>query len=144
MSQVKGLRGLLIALVIIVLSAGVVAAAGPDGHGLATAAEKAGKTVPVAAQDEETTDEETTDETTDQETTQTTEQQTEAATHASTGGDHCATDPRTLTAEALALLNHGAIVCWAAHQPTPAEFANHGAWVRSWAQQNHGHTKPPK
>ena len=32
-------------------------------------------------------------------------------------------------------MNHGSIVCWAAHQTEwPAEFKNHGAWVRSWAQ----------
>ena len=117
-----GLRGLLVAIVVIVLSSGAAAAAGPSGdaaNGLATAAEKAGKTVPVAAQEE-------------------TEEGTVAADQGA-GGDHCATDPRTLEPAALAELNHGAIVCWAAHQETPEGFDNHGAWVSSWAKQNHGH-----
>ncbi len=129
-----GLRGLLVAIVVIVLSAGAAAAAGPSGHaanGLATAAEKAGKTVPVAAQEESEQDEETEQET---------EEDTQAAP-ADAGGDHCATDPRTLEPEALAELNHGAIVCWAAHQETPEGFDNHGAWVSSWAKQNKGHSE---
>ena len=132
MRHLYGLRGLLVAIVVIVLSSGAAAAAGPSEHvtnGLATAAEKAGQAVPVAAQEE--TDE---DEVTEQET----EEETGAAP-VSAGGDHCATDPTSLDPEALAELNHGAIVCWAAHQETPAEFDNHGAWVSSWARQNNGH-----
>jgi hypothetical protein len=128
----SGLRGLLVAIVVIVLSSSAAAAAGPSGHaanGPATAAEKAGKTVPVAAQEESEQDEGTEPET---------EDETEAAPE-DAGGDHCATDPRTLEPEALAQLNHGAIVCWAAHQQTPEGFDNHGAWVSSWAKQNKGH-----
>ena len=130
-NHLYGLRGLLVAIVVIVLSAGA-AAAGPSGdaaNGLATAAEKAGKTVPVAAQ--EATEQ-------DEDAEQETEVATEAA-HEGAGGDHCATDPRTLEPEALAELNHGAIVCWAAHQETPEGLDNHGAWVSSWAKQNKGH-----
>ena len=127
-----GLRGLLVAIVVIVLSSSAAAAAGPSGHaanGLATAAEKADKTVPVAAQEESEQDEDAEQET---------EEETEAAPE-DAGGEHCATDPRTLEPEALAELNHGAIVCWAAHQETPEGFDNHGAWVSSWAMQNNGH-----
>ena len=131
LKHATGLRGLLVAVFVIVLSAGAVAAASPVGqaHGLATAAEKAGKTVPVAAQDETNEDEDGAEE-------PETEETVEAAP--SGAGDHCATDPTTLDEAALAELNHGAIVCWAAHQETPAEFDNHGAWVSSWAKKNHG------
>jgi hypothetical protein len=39
-------------------------------------------------------------------------------------------------------MNHGSIVCWAAHQPTPATgYANHGAWVSHWAHMGkHGNS----
>lgn len=36
--------------------------------------------------------------------------------------------------------NHGKLVSEAAHADTPAEFDNHGAWVRSVAKDNHGHS----
>ena len=36
--------------------------------------------------------------------------------------------------------NHGKLVSEAAHGVTPAGFANHGAYVRTIAQANHGHT----
>ena len=125
-----GLRGLLAALIVIVLSTGAAAAAGPSDHaakGLATAAEKAGKTVPVAGQADENEDEETEDE------------EEAAEEESAEDSEHCTTDPTTLDEAALAELNHGAIVCWAAHQETPAEFDNHGAWVSSWAKDNKGH-----
>jgi hypothetical protein len=126
-------RSLLAAVIVIALSAGVVAAGGPSGHaanGLATAAEKAGKTVPVAGQ--EANQEESEPEANEPEEEAPTDETSEDA------GEHCATDPTTLDEAALAELNHGAIVCWAAHQETPAEFDNHGAWVSSWAKKNHG------
>jgi hypothetical protein len=135
-TDTKGLRGLLIAIVVIVLSAGAVAAASPNGHaanGLATAADKAGKTVPVAAQGQEGTNEDTGGDVEDE------ANQPETTDDTGDTGDHCATDPRTLDDAALAALNHGAIVCWAAHQDTPEGFDNHGAWVSSWAKDNHGH-----
>ncbi|HYN70005.1 MAG TPA: hypothetical protein VEX41_07335 [Candidatus Eisenbacteria bacterium] len=50
------------------------------------------------------------------------------------GGDHCATDPTGLSESALAAMNHGSIVCWAAHQTSwPSIYANHGAFVSHWA-----------
>ncbi len=133
MKHAFGLRGLLAAIVIIVLSAGAAAAAGPGTNpdqGLATAAEKAGKTVPVAAQAAPNRDEEAVEE--EEEEEEAPEEETADAS------EHCATDPTTLDEEALAELNHGAIVCWAAHQETPDEFDNHGAWVSSWAKDNPG------
>ena len=62
------------------------------------------------------------------------ENETEATdADAGEGGDNCLTDPTTLTAEQLAAMSHGSIVCWAAHQDTPDGYANHGAWVSHWA-----------
>jgi hypothetical protein len=54
-----------------------------------------------------------------------------------------------MTDQELAALGHGSYVCWAAHQPTPDGYANHGAWVSHWAHmgkakgtagKSHGHT----
>lgn len=125
---VRRLRGILVAAVILLLSAGVVAAGGPSdpsAHGRDIASERSGKTVPVAqGNHEEDEDDEDADE--------------DGAEDAEVG-DHCATDPRTVEGEELAALSHGAIVCWAAHQAAPAGYRNHGAWVSEWAKQNKGH-----
>ena len=112
-------RGLLIALATLALSASLAFGAQPAGSwGLSNAASHAGKTVPVQAADEETAGDENVDETTDE----------------STSGDNCATDPSALTADELAAMKHGSIVCWAAHQTTwPDWFSNHGAFVKCWA-----------
>jgi hypothetical protein len=119
-------RGVLIAVAALALSASLAFGAQPAGSwGLSNAASHAGKTVPVKAVEQGTATDETTDGTTDQ-TTQTTD--------ASTTGDNCATDPSALTAEELAAMKHGSIVCWAAHQTTwPVWFSNHGAFVSCWA-----------
>ena len=45
----------------------------------------------------------------------------------------------TKAADAAHPDNHGALVSVAAKAVTPAGFANHGAYVRSIAMQNHGH-----
>lgn len=129
------LQGLLIALVALALSASLAFGAQPDSPGAAgraNAAVHAGKTVPVAnTGDEETAGDEDTDEVEEAAGEETGEETGEEAADA---GDHCLVDPTTLTAEELALMNHGSIVCWAAHQETwPEEFKNHGAWVSSWA-----------
>lgn len=58
-----------------------------------------------------------------------------------TPGDNCAIDPTGLSDEDLAALRHGQIVCWAAHQPTPDGYRNHGAWVSEWAKKNKGHAE---
>ena len=115
------LRGFLIALAAIALSAGLAFGAQPTTTGLANAAAHAGKTVPVRAADDQTAGDESTDETTDETTG---------------AGENCATDPTTLTPEDLALMRHGSIVCWAAQQTTwPEWFSNHGSFVKCWAHQ---------
>jgi len=123
------LRGLLVAIVPVALAAGLVAvvAAHDGGAGLANASDHAGKVVPVRGGNEDA------DEDAGEDAGEEAEQ--EAGEEAAGGGEHCATDPRTLEGEALAALNHGAIVCWAAHQDTPEGYRNHGAWVSEWAKQ---------
>jgi hypothetical protein len=130
-SVFRHLRPLLVSVVALILTAGIAFAAKPStpANGLAVAGQASGKTVPVVSGGDEnaTPDEETeSDEDTDTETNE------------DSGGDNCATDPATLTAEELAAATHGSIVCWAAQQDTPAEFDNHGAWVKSWATDNAG------
>lgn len=125
-------RAPLIGLVALVFSATVALAgqpASPGAAGLANAATHAGKTVPVTV-----TDEQTGDETEATETDESTEDTTDST-------DHCNVD-LTQDPSVLAELNHGSVVCTAAHQDTPEGFANHGAWVSSWAKQNHGHSAP--
>ena len=125
------LRGILIATAALALSASLAFGAQPaSSWGLSNAASHAGKTVPVTAADEQTAGDENTDETTDE----TTDVTTDVTTDESTSGDNCATDPSALTADELAAMKHGSIVCWAAHQTTwPDWFSNHGAFVRCWA-----------
>lgn len=125
------LQGLLIALVALALSASLAFGAQPEAPGAAgraNAATHAGKTVPVATTgDEETAGDEDTDEDEDAAGEEAGEETGEA-------GDHCLVDPTLLTEEELAAMNHGSVVCWAAHQETwPEEFTNRGAWVSSWA-----------
>ena len=132
-------RGLAIAMVVLALSAGLAFGAQPEASawGLANASSHAGKTVPVkTGQAEEAIDEDVDeDEDTEEEVV---EEEAPAEEEGSEeDGDNCATDPTTLTEEELADMKHGSIVCWAAHQTEwPEEFANHGAWVRSWAHKD--------
>jgi hypothetical protein len=123
------LRGLVIGVAALALSAGLAFGAEPPTSatfGLTNASEHAGKTVPVqAGQQDETTDEEVTEEETEEETT---EESSEEA------GENCSTDPTALTEEQLADLKHGQIVCWAAHQTEwPEWFEKHGDFVKCWA-----------
>jgi hypothetical protein len=130
-STLLRLRPLLIGLVVLLFTAGIAFAAKPDGPapGRAIAAEHAGKIVPVQA--EENADEE---EPAEEEPAE--EEETEQSEEA---GENCTTDPSELTAEELAEVRHGSVVCWAAHQETPEGFDNHGAWVSEWAKKNNGH-----
>jgi hypothetical protein len=127
------LRPLLVGLVALLFTAGIAFAAKPEGPppGLAVAAEHAGKTVPVQAEEEE--DEEETEEEVEEEVEE--EEETEDSEDAA----NCATDPSALTPEELAEVRHGSVVCWAAHQETPEGYDNRGAWVSEWAQKNRGH-----
>ena len=124
------LRGVLIALVALALSAGLAFGAQPEasGWGLSNASEKAGKTVPVKAGQAEDTDEDTTDEDEPTEDVEDTEDASEE------GGENCSTDPTALTPEELAEMRHGSVVCWAAHQTEwPEWFTKHGDFVKCWA-----------
>lgn len=132
--MLQGSRGLLVALAVLALSATMVLAAKPDSsqspaceHGQsATHTDQTGCTNPVTP-GTEGTDDQGTQAGTDTETTD-----SEAA---DAGGDHCTTDPTKLSVDELAATNHGSIVCWAAHAPTPVSFDNHGAFVSHWAHQ---------
>ena len=130
-SALHRLRPLLISLIVLILTAGIAFAGKPStpADGLAVASEASGKTVPVQARQGDEDGPEDVD---------TEEAKTNENEDAGDGGDHCATDPTTASVEELAALNHGAIACWAAHQATPDEYKNHGAWVSEWARQNHG------
>lgn len=132
-SAFRHLRPLLISLVALLLTAGIAFAGKPTavGSGHATASEASGVTVPVAGADEAEGSDQTIDADEDTEPDQETE------TNQADAGDHCLVDPNTATDEELAALNHGAIVCWAAHQPTP-DGEKHGALVSEWARKNHG------
>jgi hypothetical protein len=126
------LRGILIALSALALSATMVLGAQPTSTGLDNAATHAGKTVPVASGDVETAG----DEDTSAEDSGDTTDENAAPQDSTNTSDNCATDPTALTPEELDAMRHGSIVCWAAQQTTwPDWFANHGAFVKCWAHQ---------
>ncbi|MBI2763612.1 MAG: hypothetical protein HYX54_07685 [Chloroflexi bacterium] len=141
----RRLRPLLMGVVALLLTAGLALAARPVGlgSGRSTGTEASGKTVPTVVTDQttdadsasEAEEDATTDESVETAKTSEKDQTTDAT---SDSADHCLVDPTTATAEALAALNHGAVVCWAAHQVTPAGYANHGAFVSEWARKNDG------
>jgi hypothetical protein len=129
-------RGLLVALAMLALSAGAVLAvrpgATPDSlpsaatggleraaDGLKRAAEASGKTVPVAAPDQNEDADQDVDES---------EPAEDQAGDEQTGDEQAGTHPD----------NHGADVSAAAQGPTPQAFDNHGQFVRSIATANHG------
>ncbi len=123
-------KGLLVALVALMLSAGAAFAGAPTSTGLSLASSASGKTVPVDARDGQDSQDESTE--TDAPETETPD------APASDAADNCSTDPTGLTADQLAAMNHGSIVCWAAHQVTPDGYANHGAFVSEWAHKGKG------
>ena len=135
-SVLRHLRPILISLLALTLTAGIAMAAKPSDAGP--------RHGPKAAEVTENADTDTDQETdTDTDTETVTETDTDPATQpapdaATDAASHCLTDPTTATPEELSVLNHGAIVCWAAHQVTPDGYANHGAWVSEWAHKNHG------
>ncbi len=157
-------RHLLLALTVLALSAGLAFASTPPaaGPGLANAASDTGNAVDgdeILGEDDEAGEDEDSDEDVDEDADEDedsevededsedededSEDEDEAADEGAgadgegAGGEHCATDPSVATEEALALLNHGSLACWAAHQAEwPEWFSNHGAFVRCWA--HHG------
>jgi len=134
-------RGLFVAILTLGLSATIVFAAQPAGSAqrlAASAGQADGSEAPDASEGLEATDAPEASEAPDasespdgSETSGGSE--TPGANGPTGSNDNCAVDPTTLTPEQLAVMNHGAIVCWAAHQPTPDGYANHGAWVSQWA-----------
>jgi hypothetical protein len=134
------LRGVLIAFVVLALSAGLAFGAQPDAaaSGLANAAAHAGKIVPVQAGEEETSEDEDTDEDSDEDASE-----QESAEDSAEAGENCTTDPTALTPEELGAMRHGSIVCWAAQQTEwPEWFANHGSFVKCWAHQGKADATP--
>jgi hypothetical protein len=157
-------RGALIAVVALALSAGLAFAAHPSATTFSldssVSSQAAGHEASSGADQDVEVDETTggdadakeagevdevddvggpTDGTTDQAAGGATGQTTGQDPTIDTASTNCLTDPTTLTVEALAAMSHGSIVCWAAHQTTwPAEFQNHGAWVSSWAHMGKG------
>jgi len=131
------LRPLLVGLVALLFTAGIAFAAKPAAPppGLAIAAEHAGKTVPVQAEEEEAEDEDSEEQAEEELEEEEADEEGEEAEDA----ENCATDPTEFTPEELAEVRHGSVVCWAAHQETPEGYDNHGAWVSEWAKKNHGH-----
>ena len=117
----RRLRSLIIALAVLALSAGLVAGrempeAAADG--LATAAEAAGKIVPVGppaptegAPVEDVEEDEPGDE---------------------------VTEPAEEVVEPVVVMNHGSVVSEAAKAETPEGFRNHGAYVSSVAKGDDG------
>jgi hypothetical protein len=126
LTLIRRFRGPLVAVVAVLFSASVAMAgqpASPGAAGLAKAATHQTTTVTTSDETSETDETTETDESTD-------------TTDTSDSADNCTTDPNTVD---VSTLTHGQVVCWAAQQDTPDGFANHGAWVSSWAKQNHGH-----
>jgi hypothetical protein len=119
----RRLRSLVIALAVLALSAGV-AMAGRTLHSNTTA--PTGPTAEQGDQDEQGEEAEApeTDEA-DADEAETPETDEPAAGDATDAGVH----PD----------NHGKLVSEAATAPTPDGFDNHGAYVRTVAQANHGH-----
>ena len=121
--SVRRIRGILLALGILTLSATVVFAGQPAGKaasgaaGRAIAAQHSGTTVPTARDEGTDTD---------------TDTETDTAKDPASDGNTCAID-LTQDVSALSAYSHGEIVCSAAHAATPDGYANHGAWVRHWA-----------
>lgn len=116
----RRLKGLIIAIVALALSASLTfgAQAPASGFALGSSYEDSQNGDEVSG-DEDANEEEDTDEATEE--------------SSSESADNCLTDPTTLTEEELAAMTHGSIVCWAAQQETPEGYANHGAFVREWA-----------
>jgi hypothetical protein len=150
------LKPVLAAIAALTLTAGAALAGQPAGtpvDGLAIAAQHSGLTVPpngkgdsaapevdepdADAEDEGEPAEAETDEQTDEAETDQQTDEAEVEDELDGDGEHCV-DPATLTADELADVVHGWIVCWAAHQETPEGYDNHGQWVSEWARANHG------
>jgi hypothetical protein len=126
------LRGLLVALAALALTAGVAFAARPSTEtGLDRAAEAAGKTVPpVTTEEEPTTPEVDDEETVEEEEPTTEEEETEPDGEEAVEEEEEADGDRPL--------NHGWYVSEAAKGPTPDGYRNHGEYVSEIARGDDG------
>jgi hypothetical protein len=120
-------KGVLIALVALAMSASLVFGAQAPAAGYALGSSFHAGTAGLGNDEDGNED---VDEAEDTETDEDTDEGDSA--------DNCLTDPTGLSAEELAAMSHGSIVCWAAHQETPDGYANHGAWVSHWAHMGKG------
>lgn len=138
-------RGLLLALAVLAISATMVLAAKPESsgspaceHGQSAAhTDQTGCTTPEPPVDEGTDNANQGTGDTDAPKTEKTETETETES-GDAGGDHCAVNPTGLSDSDLAAMNHGSIVCWAAHQTSWDGYESHGAFVSHWAHQGKG------
>lgn len=126
-TTLRRLPGFALGILVLALSASLALAGQPAsaGVGIVTASSHSGKTVQAKAAVEAAGDEDagTAEETETEETTEETE---------SDSADNCTVD-LTQDVSVLETLNHGSVVCTAAHMDTPEGYANHGAWVSHWA-----------
>ena len=147
-TALRRLPGFAIAIVALALSASLAFAGQPAGStvGLSNGSTHAGKTVPVRT---ESTDQEgagqdaTETEPADTEAPDPTDapEATDTPDPAGTGSaDNCTVD-LTQDPSVLLTLNHGSVVCSAAHATTwdTTTYPTKGAWVSHWAKLNHGH-----
>lgn len=126
----RRLRSLLIALAVLALSATAVLAGRSALTAPAALVASQQDVDDDAGGDEEGSEEEELDGPKDEET--------DPAEDAD--GEEGAPDGETETPSGEHPDNHGKLVAEAAHAATPAEFDNHGGWVRSVAKDNHGHS----
>lgn len=137
---IQRLRPLLVGIVALLLTAGIAFASKPPAVPTSSVVAPVPAVPETVAGEDGGTDTATTSETTPVEAT--TEETDE--TEETSDGDSCSVDPTALDEDQLAGLNHGSIVCGAAHQEAPEGYRNHGAWVSEWAKKNHGHPPAPE
>jgi hypothetical protein len=136
----RRLPGLAIAVVALALSASLVFAGQPAGAGPSNASTHAGKTVPVRAESGDKGVDESTSPETETETDTNSETDASDAVDGTDSADNCTVD-LTQDPTVLLTLNHGSVVCSAAHATTwdTTLYPTKGAWVSHWAKMNHGH-----
>jgi hypothetical protein len=140
---VRRSHALLMAPLALALSATLALAGQPVGSttGLSTGASNSGRTVPVKVSNDgsdstDATETEAPDPTDTPDVTDATD------TTDSGSASNCTTDPTNFTTDQFLAATHGSVVCWAAQQPTPDGYANHGAWVSHWAKLGKDGTSP--
>ena len=144
-TTLRRLPGFAVALVALALSASLAFAGQPAGSsGLSNATTHAGRTVPVRA---DSSGQDGADESTETEQPDPTDQPDATDSGSADSGsadpssaDNCTVD-LTQDPSVLLTLNHGSVVCSAAHATTwdTTLYPTKGAWVSHFAKMNHGH-----